>query len=152
VRRGYHSTAVLLPDGRVLVGGGEKREYDYEVFRPHYLTNGTVRPRILNAPATLAMSYGQTYQLEYGSDEDVLVERAVLMAPASLTHHSDMHQRYVEMQTVTPTPGPNPTFAFQAPANSNQAPRGYYMLFLVSSVQSGANRGTPSVATWVLLQ
>jgi galactose oxidase len=151
VRRGYHSTAVLLPDGRVLTGGGEQREYDYEVFRPHYLTNGTARPQILNAPPTLNMSYGQTYQLEYAPG--LTVERAVLMAPASLTHHSDMHQRYFEMQTMTPPPpNPNPFFAFQAPTTSAQAPRGYYMLFLVSSVQPGANRGTPSIATWVRLQ
>ncbi len=150
VRRGYHSTAVLLPDGRVLVGGGEQREYDYEVFQPHYLTNGTARPKILNAPATLDIKYGGEYQLEYNSEYPV--ERAVLMAPGSVTHHSDMHQRYFELQSVAPPSGPNPIFAFQAPTSSGQAPKGYYMLFLISAVQPGANRGTPSEATWVYLQ
>ena len=32
VRRGYHGTTLLLPDGRVLGGAGEQREHDYEIF------------------------------------------------------------------------------------------------------------------------
>jgi hypothetical protein len=36
--REYHSTAVLLPDGRVFVGGGDTRTADYEVYSPPYLS------------------------------------------------------------------------------------------------------------------
>ncbi len=151
IRRGYHSTAALLPDGRVLVGGGEGRERDYEIYEPPYLTNGTARPVILNPPPTLSMAYGRSYTLEYRLPPELKVAKAVLMAPASITHHSDMHQRYVELDVCTGGPCPAGSVTFTAPPNSGHAPRGYYMLFLVSNPQNGNPKGTPSVATWVHL-
>jgi hypothetical protein len=38
------------------------------------------------------------------------------------------------------------------PASSKLAPKGYYMLFLVTSPQAGAFKGTPSTAMWVWLK
>ena len=35
--RDYHCAAVLLPDGRVMIGGGNSRTFDYEFFLPDYL-------------------------------------------------------------------------------------------------------------------
>lgn len=100
------------------------------------------------------MFYGQTYSLEYlPLLMGLYVEKVVLMAPAALTHHSDMHARYVELDIVVPPPPapPNPTVYFNAPASSKIAPKGYYMLFLVTNPQ-GVPKGTPSVATWAKLQ
>ncbi len=149
VKRGYHSTAVLLPDARVLVGGGEKREQDYEIFQPPYLTNGTQRPQIQNPPATLNMKYNFFYTLSYAPmTGGVTVDRVALMAPGSITHHTDMHQRYVELQKLSST---STSITFKAPATSKHAPRGYYMLFLVTGVQAPFNRA-PSNALWVNLQ
>ncbi len=65
------------------------------------------------------------------------------MAPGSVTHHSDMHQRYVEMKTQTNN-GNEVTFA--CPDDEKKAPRGIYMLFLV-----GTN-GSVSEAQWVTFQ
>ena len=73
--RCYHSTAVPLPDGRVLsAGGGEffpvegvpeenlpqDSHLDGQIFSPPYLFKGT-QPVITSAPATV--SYGQTFQV-----------------------------------------------------------------------------------------
>jgi Galactose oxidase-like, Early set domain len=75
------------------------------------------------------------------------------MAPASLTHHSDMHARYVELEPgISPEPPPPNTVYVKAPASSKFAPKGYYMLFLVTNPQGGFPKGTPSVATWVQLK
>ncbi len=156
-RRGYHSTAILMPDGSILAGGGEQREWDYEVYQPPYMTNGSTRPTILNAPPTLNLTYGQTSSLTYQTlPMGVYVEKVVLMAPASLTHHSDMHARYIELDidnSIVPTlpPPPNPSIHFKAPASSKLAPKGYYMVFLVTNGQ-GVPKGTPSVATWARIQ
>ena len=57
--RGYHSTALLLPDGRVLsAGGGQLPGYpvidqrNAEIFSPPYLFKGP-RPTVLSAPSTV---------------------------------------------------------------------------------------------------
>lgn len=158
VNRQYHTTAVLLPSGKVLVGGGELRINDYSVYQPPYLTNGTVRPVIVNGPRFGVMKYGKAAVIEYEHLPDgVRIEKAVLMAPGSITHHSDMHQRYVELEGPVSegemvSESGNPLITFLAPPNSNHAPKGYYMLFLVTNPQGTANKGTPSEATWVKLQ
>ncbi|MDE0776601.1 MAG: ThuA domain-containing protein, partial [Nocardioides sp.] len=62
----YHSTALLLPDGRVMMGGGGTpgpRSYtDVEYYSPAYLFDGdepAVRPEITDAP--LEIGYDGTF-------------------------------------------------------------------------------------------
>ena len=79
------------------------------------------------------------------------------MAPGSITHHTDMHARYVELDidqdVLPPDPPPtNPMIFFKTPADSKHAPKGYYMLFLITNPQGTFPKGTPSTATWVKLQ
>ena len=47
--RGYHSTAFVLPDGRVVSAGGEDVGANAEIFSPPYLFQGP-RPTITAAP------------------------------------------------------------------------------------------------------
>jgi hypothetical protein len=133
-RRGYHSTAVLLPDGRVLSagdtgpGGGGNT---LEIYSPPYLFQGA-RPSILNAPQSVG--WGQTFNITTSGP----VARAVLMAPGATTHNDDMNQRHIELAISQNADGVTAT----APA-TNVAPPGYYMLFVLNS------NNIPSVATWV---
>jgi hypothetical protein len=136
VRRGYHSTALLLPDGRIMSAGdtgagGGAQQIDF--YSPPYLFKGP-RPAITSAPN----------QVDYGASFDIAtsgpaVDSAVLMAPGSTTHAVEMNARRVQLSvTATPT-----GFTATAPASPNLAPPGWYMLFVMTP------DGIPSVATWV---
>ena len=54
--RMYHSTSLLLPDGRVLVGGGGRlgfpEQFSAEIYSPPYLFKGP-RPAITTAPSAI---------------------------------------------------------------------------------------------------
>ena len=143
--RSYHSTAVLLPSGKVLTGGGNSATRDYQVFVPPYVLS-EARPRILMSPAALpytSIDPGLRTAVFAPLPDGELVERVVLIAPGSVTHHFDASQRYVELAvgSIGPT-----SVTFQGPTHAAAAPPGHYMLFLVTA------SGIPSVARWVHVQ
>ncbi|MFP8871034.1 MAG: hypothetical protein VCB43_06175, partial [Myxococcota bacterium] len=51
--RTYHSTALLLPSGKILLGGGDTRDWDYQIYNPPYLLDGTERPVISASPTIM---------------------------------------------------------------------------------------------------
>ena len=135
--RGYHSTALLLPDGRVWSAGddgplsGGSSTDTYEIFSPPYLFRGP-RPTITSAPAAVAL--GSTFAV--GTPDEVV--RATLVALGSTTHADDMNQRLI---SLTPVRRPDGTGVdLTAPDNANVALPGQYMLFLLNDA------GAPSVA------
>jgi hypothetical protein len=137
VRRGYHSTAVLLPDGRIMSAGdsgagGGRQLIDF--YSPPYLFKGP-RPAIGNASAQLA--YGSTFTIATSGPK---ASRAVLMAPGATTHANEMNARHVELAVTSLAGG----FSAKAPT-ANVAPPGYYMLFVLTAT------GIPSEAKWVRL-
>jgi hypothetical protein len=143
--RVYHSTAMLLPDGRVLSSGsGEGGGVTYansqlsaQIFTPPYLFNpdGTLatRPTITAAPA--AISYGQTISVETPNAAEVT--RGTLIRLSSVTHALNMSQAVYPL-TLSAT-GPT-TVEAAGPSSGNLAPPGPYMLFLLNAA------GVPSVA------
>jgi hypothetical protein len=136
--RGYHSTAVLLPDASVVSAGGDTdpvRGYVNdiaEVFSPPYLFRGP-GPAVASSPASVG--YGAQFAIGASGQ----VSRAVLIAPAATTHSNDMNQRHVEL-AITPSAG---GVLAASPPSSNVAPPGPYMLFLLNA------QGVPSAARWV---
>jgi hypothetical protein len=148
--RQYHSTALLLPDGRVLSSGGgicgtcDTVGYlakNAQVFSPPYLykTDGSgdlaPRPTIASAPGVVG--YGAGLQID--TPDAAAIRKAALVRLGAVTHSVNMEQRYVPL---TFTAGAT-TLTATAPANANIAPPGVYMLFLVDA------NGVPSVAKMV---
>jgi len=143
IYRGYHSTAILLPDGSVLVAGGEHdhnqagpfvQNYDAEIYEPAYLHNGP-RPTITGAPD--AVSYGETFFVE--TPDAANIARALMVVPGAATHSQNWSQRANRLDVSQTTGGVEITLT----TNSNEAPPGDYMLFLID------NNGVPSVAEYV---
>lgn len=132
--RGYHSTALLLPDGRVFSGGGRNRR-TYEVFSPPYLFKGP-RPAVSSAPASVQPAESFLVQ----TPDAERVAKVTLLALGAVTHAFDQHQRLVTLGFQRVAGG----LQVVAPALS-AAPPGYYMLFLVDG------QGVPSVAHMVQL-
>lgn len=139
IQRSYHSTAALLPDGRVISAGsdnGVSTQVTYEIYSPPYLFNGA-RPVIASAPTSLA--YNTNFSIT--TADASTIARVALIRPGATTHADNFDQRYVDL-TFTVGAG---TIQATSPANSNQAPPGYYMLVIVNS------SGVPSVMPFLKL-
>jgi len=150
VARMYHSEALLLPDGRVMVSGSDPQtdnpdgtvkypeEFRIEVYIPPYLNQGFTQPEF-NITNT-DWAYGGQYtisniQLHQGSISGV---RVSLIAAVSSTHGNSMGARTI-FPAVTCT---GTSCTITAPPNAGISPPGWHQLFILDGP-------TPSHSKWV---
>jgi galactose oxidase len=142
VDRVYHSTTLLLPDGRLLHTGsgdgpGLPRELNAELFSPPYLFKGP-RPVVSSVPE--AVEYGEQFPV-LTPDAGAVVQ-VTLVRLSSVTHAFDQSQRFLELSFRRSAGG----VTILAPSSGALAPPGPYMIFLVNEA------GVPSLASILRLQ
>jgi hypothetical protein len=139
----YHSTALLLRDGRVLSAGsgqpsatGLSDDYTAEIFSPPYLFNvdGTLatRPTITDAPALV--TYGQSFTVLTSAAASI--SKVMWISLGSVTHSYNENQHAMPLAFSRGTT----SITVSAPTRAELAPPGYYLLFILD------NHGVPSVA------
>jgi hypothetical protein len=133
----------LLPDGSVVLSGGNPQQGSFEssieIYKPGYFYNAdgslATRPTLTGTPASI--TYGQTFAATTNGN----IASAVLIRESAATHAFDMSQRLIGLNfAVNGT-----TVGIAGPPNSNIAPPGPYLLFLVDK------NGVPSIGQLVMV-
>jgi hypothetical protein len=158
--RTYHNTAVLLADGRILVGGHSPiphrytyhqqqnpllglannfKDPSFEVFEPPYLFRGR-RPDITYAPSRIA--WGSRFRVDV--DDAASIESVVLISLPTQTHvvDADLRSLRLSFQRI------GNRLVATAPPNGVAAAPGPYYLFVNRRTLDGP---TPSVARVVFV-
>ncbi|KAL3639097.1 hypothetical protein CASFOL_017004 [Castilleja foliolosa] len=164
IPRMYHSSTVLLRDGRVLVGGSNPHIYynftgvmfptdlSLESFSPSYLDPkfAYLRPKIVSPGSQFGIGYGQNVPIRFTIPPGRLDSDSVMVtmvAPSFTTHSFSMNHRLLVLTRLDLKAVGNSTYQVRvvAPGSGNLAPSGYYLVFVV-------HQNIPSEAIWVKIQ
>lgn len=106
IERLYHSTATLIPDGRVMLSGSNpngnvtvhtfQTRYGIEMFSPPYMT--IHRPSYTNLPTNILYAMQYTLTIRVPSTTQSVTANIIDLGYS--THSVNMDHRYVELKVV----------------------------------------------------
>lgn len=143
--RGYHSTALLMPNGAIWVAGSNfnassgigNRELRIEIFEPWYFCGR--RPSITDAAP--AAHHGEDIEIRTPDAADI--KRVVIVRCGTVTHNFNPDQRHVTLEFKK---GAGDVILARIPDLPNVVIVGYYLLFVIDST------GRPSVGRFLQIQ
>jgi hypothetical protein len=140
VPHGYHSMAMLLPDGSIATGGGTPtgacNEIRMQIYRPAYMSAS--RPQIQEIPGRI--TYGKSFDIR--TDRANNIKWVNLIRPTAVTHSHDMEQRLVDLPITSKSTS---SLTVSVTSNPSLAPPGWYMVTITDT------NNIPSVASWIQL-
>ncbi len=148
----YHSAALLLPDGSVIVGGGVDPNFDepgnpgmtlnqktFEIYKPSYLFLTGPRPTITSVKnernVVNEVVYGRPFFVETPQFNDI--KKVVLIRPGAMTHHTDSEQRHIPFLKDVDFTIENSKLRVNMVSDRSVAPPGMYMLFIIDNFEEG---------------
>ncbi|KAF8862211.1 glyoxal oxidase-like protein [Acephala macrosclerotiorum] len=142
VARLYHSEAILLPDGRVLVSGSDPEdgthpeEYRVEVFNPPYTLSGATAPSftITNTDWAYGATVSITAKIPTGN---LAAVRVSMMAAVSSTHGNSMGQRTLFLTVSCSGTAAAAICQLTTPPSAHVAPPGWYQIFVLDGAMPG---------------
>lgn len=138
IHRGYHSVALLMPNGSVFTAGSTEEaivaaEKNILFYEPWYFGNkdengetiNNERPVINDCPPSVG--YNQSFFVE--TNDAGRIDRCAMIRCGSVTHAFDADQRYVGLSFSIKDNG----LSIGAPPDANVAPPGYYMVWIIDT-------------------
>ncbi|EEP75562.1 hypothetical protein UREG_00408 [Uncinocarpus reesii 1704] len=166
VPRMYHSVALLLLDGTVLVAGSNPveqpvlvanptdpryafpTEFRVEIYTPHYLMNGKAnkRPRNVLISTNYLEADGSRFRISFHSTQRARKVKVVLYHGGFVTHSVHMGHRMIILDHQGWKPRRRrQKLSVTMPPNNNIAPPGPYVIYVVVD-------GIPSEGQFVMVE
>lgn len=163
IGRPYHSVALLLPDARVIVAGGEQEfgmngfdndKQTMQIFAPPYGGNDLEadwrdeQPTITlpGGASTMDIAFGTTFNVSLGAAGLRSIDKVCLISLGSTTHAFNANQQFIYLHRGHSANLSQGSVTLTAPTSTDHCRPGYYMMFAVDE------NGIPSNAKIVRLR